>query len=299
MVRDPREVKTNPSLVKFLRERLSGCIRRSARQDRCAAAPNRHRRARTPFVEGPLHLRRARSSRSCSCGRRSTWCSPATSRCRSRFGKAGKPLDSGLHITLPFTTAYSLSTRTQNYTMSSDKKRRSEGRGRRRGLGARPGRRRGHGERHGAVPGRSRQGHDGVPQPRHQLRGRGGQARRRAAACASCSRATRSSNAATTRGNTVESDVGHCMKDKLVPQGLLLADFQLKQVTLDTQLAGGRGEEGRRAAAPAAAGVRPRDRAEAGRHQAHPGVGDRRPGAAGRAAAASPRRSSRTARTCR
>jgi regulator of protease activity HflC (stomatin/prohibitin superfamily) len=44
-------------------------------------------------------------------------------------------------------------------------------------------------------------------------------------------------SASTTSGNDVESDVGHCMKDKLVPQGLLLADFQLKQVTLDPQLA--------------------------------------------------------------
>jgi regulator of protease activity HflC (stomatin/prohibitin superfamily) len=43
-------------------------------------------------------------------------------------------------------------------------------------------------------------------------------------------------NAATTSGNAVESDVGHCIKDKLVPQGLLLADFQLKQVTLDPKL---------------------------------------------------------------
>src|SRR5439155_1708384 len=35
------------------------------------------------------------------------------------FGHAGEPLDPGLHITLPFTSAYSMSTRTQNYTMSS------------------------------------------------------------------------------------------------------------------------------------------------------------------------------------
>jgi regulator of protease activity HflC (stomatin/prohibitin superfamily) len=38
---------------------------------------------------------------------------------RSRSDTPGKPLKSGLHITLPFTTTYSLSTRTQNYTMSS------------------------------------------------------------------------------------------------------------------------------------------------------------------------------------
>jgi regulator of protease activity HflC (stomatin/prohibitin superfamily) len=35
------------------------------------------------------------------------------------FGHAGQPLDPGIHITLPFTNANSMSTRTQNYTMSS------------------------------------------------------------------------------------------------------------------------------------------------------------------------------------
>ena len=36
------------------------------------------------------------------------------------FGHAGKPLRAGFHITLPFTTAYSMNTRTQNYTMTSN-----------------------------------------------------------------------------------------------------------------------------------------------------------------------------------
>jgi regulator of protease activity HflC (stomatin/prohibitin superfamily) len=43
-------------------------------------------------------------------------------------------------------------------------------------------------------------------------------------------------NAATTSGNDVESDVAHCIKDRIVKQGILLSDFQLKQVTLDPTL---------------------------------------------------------------
>src|SRR5204863_819824 len=37
------------------------------------------------------------------------------------FGHAGEPLGPGIHITLPFTNANSMSTRTQNYTMSAAK----------------------------------------------------------------------------------------------------------------------------------------------------------------------------------
>jgi regulator of protease activity HflC (stomatin/prohibitin superfamily) len=38
------------------------------------------------------------------------------------FGHSGEPLGPGVHITLPFTRTYSMSTRTQNYTMSSSAK---------------------------------------------------------------------------------------------------------------------------------------------------------------------------------
>src|SRR5205085_2573138 len=37
------------------------------------------------------------------------------------LGHASKPLSPGFHITLPFTTTYSMSVRTQNYTMSSNR----------------------------------------------------------------------------------------------------------------------------------------------------------------------------------
>ena len=84
------------------------------------------------------------------------------------------------------------STRTQNYTMSTDKNDGPEGRGRRRGPGARPGRWRGDGQRDRALPRRSRQGHDGVPQPRHATTRPRSCSPRRAVACAWCSRTTRS-----------------------------------------------------------------------------------------------------------
>ena len=51
-------------------------------RDRRAPPAERRRRARPAVLEGPLRLPRRRSSRSSSCGRRSTSCSPAPSRCR-------------------------------------------------------------------------------------------------------------------------------------------------------------------------------------------------------------------------
>ena len=77
-----------------------------------------------------------------------------------------------------------------------------------------------------------------------------------------------------------------CMKDKLVPQGLLLADFQLKQVTLDPQLASAVSKKVAAQQLQQQQAFDLADRAEAGRHQAHPGARHRRRRADHRSAAA-------------
>ena len=42
--------------------------------------------------------------------------------------------------------------------------------------------------------------------------------------------------AATSAWDKVENDVGKCMKDKLIPRGLLLQDFQMREVTLASSI---------------------------------------------------------------
>jgi prohibitin 1 len=116
--RDPREIKTNPTLTKFLRERMTAGI------------------IGTLVAIGILRPR----TPSGDLGRRSwkglsaflgaifaiifVWTSvhvvqPGSVAVPVTFGHSGKPLSAGFHITLPFTTAYSINTRTQNYTMTS------------------------------------------------------------------------------------------------------------------------------------------------------------------------------------
>jgi regulator of protease activity HflC (stomatin/prohibitin superfamily) len=234
MVRDPREVKTNPSLTKFLRERLSGALVG-------ALVKIGVLRPRTATGElGPRSWKGLFIFVATIFAIVFVWTSvhvvqPGNVAVPVAFGKSGKPLDAGLHITLPFTTTHSLSTRTQNYTMSSDKNDGPKG------------------SVDGAV---SVLGQDGgsatvnatvlyrVDPDKATMVFRNLGTNYAAAvvkpAARGCVRLVFTRypvvNAATTSGNAVESDVGHCMKDKLVPQGLLLADFQLKQVTLDARL---------------------------------------------------------------
>lgn len=120
MYRDPREVKTNPTLTKFLRERMSAAIIGSL------------------VAIGFVRPRTANGE----LGRRS-WrglvtfllaifaivivytsvhvVQPGTVGVPVTFGHPGKALSPGLHISLPFTSVSSMPTRTQNYTMSSAK----------------------------------------------------------------------------------------------------------------------------------------------------------------------------------
>src|SRR5260221_3148157 len=118
MVRDPREVKTIPSLTRFLRERRSGAFV-------SGLVGIGVLRPRTPSGElGARSWKGLFSFLATIFAIVFIWTSvhivqPGTVAVPVTFGHSGKPLDAGLHITLPFTTAYSMSTHVQNYTMSS------------------------------------------------------------------------------------------------------------------------------------------------------------------------------------
>src|SRR5689334_18441070 len=118
LVVDPRDIKTNPSLTKFLRTRISGAIVSGL------------------VAIGILRPRNADGE----LGRRHwgglfvflaavfaviiIWTSihvvqPGNVAVPVTFGHSSEPIGPGIHLTLPFTSTYSMSTRTQNYTMSS------------------------------------------------------------------------------------------------------------------------------------------------------------------------------------
>ena len=118
MVRDPREVKTNPSLTRFLRERMSAAFVSGLVSIGVL-------RPRTPSGElGPRSWKGLFAFIGTIFVILFVWTSvhivqPGTVAVPVTFGDSGKPLKPGFRITLPFTAAYSMSTRTQNYTMSS------------------------------------------------------------------------------------------------------------------------------------------------------------------------------------
>src|SRR5579862_6026785 len=115
---DPREVKTNPSLTKYLRERIGQAVIGTL----VALGIMRPRNADGSL--GPRHWKGFFAFVGVILAIIVVWTSlhvvqPGNVAVPVTFGHAGKPLDPGLHITLPFTTTYQMSTRTQNYTMSS------------------------------------------------------------------------------------------------------------------------------------------------------------------------------------
>jgi regulator of protease activity HflC (stomatin/prohibitin superfamily) len=151
------------------------------------------------------------------------------------FGHAGKPLKAGPHLTWPFTTAYSMSTRTQNYTMSSLK---------------------GEGAQKNVDDSVAVLGRDGgsanvnatvlyrLDPTRatdvYRTLGSKYQTQIVRPSARSCIRIIFTHydvvTAATSAWNNVENDVGRCMKEKLVPRGLLLQDFQMREVTLASSI---------------------------------------------------------------
>jgi len=120
LVVDPREVKTNPSLTKYLRERIGAAIIGTL----VALGIMRPRNANGEL--GPRHWKGLFAFLGVIIAVIIVWTSvhivqPGNVAVPVTFGHAGEPLGPGIHITLPFTNANSMSTRTQNYTMSATK----------------------------------------------------------------------------------------------------------------------------------------------------------------------------------
>ncbi len=231
MVRDPRDAKVPPSLFKFLRERItagivSGLVGMGILRPRYpdgSLGPRSWKRLFTTFgvvlagvfIWTSVHI-----------------VQPGTVAVPITLGHPGDPLGAGVHITLPFTTTYAMSTRTQNYTMTSIA---SEGvRG---------------GLTDGAV---GVLGADGGSanvnatvlyrlDPREATTvfaklGRGYASAIVRPSARSCVRQVFTTYgvvaAATTSWGQVEHDVGACMAAKLESQGLFLLDFQMREVSL-------------------------------------------------------------------
>ena len=234
MVRDPREVKTNPTLKRFLRERLTAGIIGSL----VAIGV-----LRPKLPSGELGRRSWRGLFTFLLSVFAVvfvWTSvhvvqPGTVGVPVTFGHAGKPLSPGLHITLPFTRAYSMSTRTQNYTMSSIK---------------------GDGQKQNTDDSVAVLGKDGgaasvnatvlyrvdPSKATSVFRNLGTNyattfVRTSARSCIRLVFTQRNMvDAATAGWGSVESDVGACMKRKLEPASLTLLDFQLREVSLSKPL---------------------------------------------------------------
>jgi regulator of protease activity HflC (stomatin/prohibitin superfamily) len=234
MVRDPRDVKTNPSLTGFLRERMSAALVSGL----VAIGVLRPRTATGAL--GPRSWKGLFGFLATIFAIVFVWTSvhivqPGTVAVPVTFGHSGKPLRAGLHITLPFTTAYSMTTRTQNYTMSSLK---------------------GEGQKQNADDSVAVLGRDGgganvnatvlyrldPAQATNVFRTIGPNYATQIVrpSARSCIRIIFTHydvvTAATSAWDRVESDVGRCMKDKLIPRGLLLQDFQMREVTLASSI---------------------------------------------------------------
>jgi regulator of protease activity HflC (stomatin/prohibitin superfamily) len=119
MVSDPRErdVKTGPSFTAFLRDRVSTGIGGGLTFVGI-------RRPRNPDgTLGPRSWKRLFVSIATVFAIAFVWTSihivqPGTVAVPVTLGHAGDPIGPGFHITLPFTTTYSMPVRVQNYTMS-------------------------------------------------------------------------------------------------------------------------------------------------------------------------------------
>jgi regulator of protease activity HflC (stomatin/prohibitin superfamily) len=236
MVRDPRDrdVKTGPSLTAFLRDRLSTGIS-------AALVTVGLKRPRNPDgTLGPRSWKRLGIFLGTILAVAFVWTSihvvqPGNVAVPVTLGHSGDPIGPGFHITLPFTTTYSMSVRVQNYTMTSNV-----------GEGAK-------GSTDDSV---SVLGSDGGAanvnatvlyrvDPKqatvvYKTIGKNYASAVVRPSARSCIRTQFTLypmiEAATSSWRTIESDAAKCLKAKIEPRGLLLQDFQLREVTLATPL---------------------------------------------------------------
>jgi regulator of protease activity HflC (stomatin/prohibitin superfamily) len=234
MVRDPREIKTNPSLTRFLRDRMSaaliaGLVGIGVLRPRTPSGDLGPRRWKGLFTFLGAIFVAVILYTSIHIVQPGTVAVPVT------FGHAGKPLESGFRPTWPFTKTYSMSTRTQNYTMSALK-----------GEGAQK-----NSDDSVAVLGRDGGSANVNATVLYRLDpkkagdvfrtlGVNYQTQIVRPSARNCIRIIFTHydvvTAATSAWNKVENDVSKCMKEKLVPRGLLLQDFQMREVTLASSI---------------------------------------------------------------
>jgi prohibitin 1 len=231
MVRDPREVKTNPSLTKFLRERMSAAFVSSLVAIGVL-------RPRTPAGDlGPRHWKGLFGFLGTIFAIVFVWTSihivpPGTVAVPVTLGHSGDPIGPGFHITLPFTTTYSMSVRVQNYTMSSNP-----------GEGSQP----------NTDDSVSVLGSDGGaanvnatvlyrvdPKQATLVYKTLGRSYANAVVRPSARSCIRTQftlypmiEAATTDWRRIQADAAGCLKKAIEPRGLLVQDFQLREVKLD------------------------------------------------------------------
>jgi regulator of protease activity HflC (stomatin/prohibitin superfamily) len=236
MVRDPRDrdVKTGPSLTAFLRDRLFTAI------SAALVAVGLRRPRYADGTLGPRSWKRLGIFLATIFVVAFVWTSihvvqPGNVAVPVTLGHSGDPIGAGFHITLPFTTTYSMSVRVQNYTMTSNV-----------GEGAK-------GSTDDSV---SVLGSDGgaanvnatvlyrvdPKQATFVYRNLGTNYANAVVrpSARSCIRTQFTLypmiDAATTDWRTIESDAAKCLRAKIEPRGLLLQDFQLREVALSTQL---------------------------------------------------------------
>ena len=120
MVRDPRDrdVKTGPSLTAYLRDRVIVGI------EALLVGVGLKRPRNADGTLGPRSWKRLGISIGTLVAVVFVWTSihivpPGNVAVPVTLGHSEAPIGPGFHITLPFTTTYNLSVRTQNYTMSS------------------------------------------------------------------------------------------------------------------------------------------------------------------------------------
>ena len=235
LVVDPRDIKTNPSLMKFLRERISGAIVSGL----TAIGVLRPKKANGEL--GPRHWKGLFIFLGTIFAIVIVWTSvhvvqPGNVAVPVTFGHSGEPLGPGVHITLPFTRTYSMSTRTQNYTMSSSA---NDG-----PAGSVDSPVAVLGEDGGAATVNAtllyRVDRDKASDVYRNL-GRSYATAVVRPTARSCVRAEFAkypvAEAASTASGSIEDNVGACVKDKLESAGLLLQAFQLRGVTLDPSVA--------------------------------------------------------------
>jgi len=236
MVRDPRDrdVKTGPSLTAFLRDRLGTAITAAL------VAVGVKRPLNADGTLGPRSWKRLGIFLGTIVVVAFVWTSihvvqPGNVAVPVTLGHSGDPIGAGFHITLPFTTTYSMSVRVQNYTMTSNV-----------GEGAK-----GSTDDSVAVLGSDGGAANVNATVLYRVDPRQATFVYRNIGTNYASAVVRPSarscirtqftlypmiDAATTDWRTIEADAAKCLRAKIEPRGLLLQDFQLREVALSTQL---------------------------------------------------------------